>query len=198
MPTRKRATMTTPTAYQLKVTLDGVRPPIWRRIRVRSDNTLEQFHQILQTVMGWTNSHMHGFRPFARRLGMRRGGLPIEPEEERRTRLADLLRKPKDRILYEYDFGDGWEHEILLEEIDDHAAGTRYPWVLDGRRACPPDDVGGVSGYSRFLHIISDPRHPEHEEMMEWCGGSFDSEAFDVQVLNQEHHGGWAPKKPKG
>jgi len=195
MPARKRIGTRSPRAYQVKVTLLGVRPPVWRRIQVRSDITLGDFHEILQAVMGWTDCHMHQFNVHGLRHAVQRPWQPIERDEEPRTRLMDLLGRPKERILYEYDFGDGWEHEILLAQIDDHEHGARYPWVLDGRRACPPDDVGGVSGYERFLRVISDAGHPEHEEMLEWCGGSFDAAAFDVQAANRTFHGGWAPKR---
>ncbi len=147
--------------------------------------------------MGWSGGHMHEFRTWTKGKGPVRG-LPVERDQERRTRLDDLLRKPKDRIVYEYDFGDGWEHELLLERVADHAPGARYPWVLAGARACPPDDVGGVGGYARFLQAIRDPRHPEHKEMMEWHGGSFDPSAFDVHALNREFHGGWASPKLDG
>ncbi len=199
MPTKRQDTTTSPKAYQLKVTLAGIRPPIWRRVLVESGITLESFHHVLQAVMGWTDSHMHEFRTLARRVGLPRQVEAIPGNEEHHTLLGEILRRPKDRIVYEYDFGDGWEHEVLLEGIEDPAARARarYPWIMDGRRACPPDDVGGTPGYDRFLRIIADPGHPEHEEMREWCGGSFDPDAFDVQALNRAFHGGWGPKKPK-
>lgn len=185
-------------AYELKVTLRGVRPPVWRRVKVRSDITLEDFHRVLQVVMGWTDNHMHAFRAVGRKAKTRAGQATVERPEERQTRLDDFLRKPKDRMVYEYDFGDGWEHEILLERVADHPAGARYPWVLGGARACPPEDVGGVGGYARFLEAMREPRHPEHVEMMEWHGGPFDPAAFDAQALNRAFHGGWAPAQQDG
>lgn len=185
-------------AYDLKVILQGVRPPVWRRLRVRSDITLEDLHGVLQIVMGWSDSHMHSFQPAPGRGGARAGGPPVERNEEGRTRLDDILRKPRDRMVYEYDFGDSWEHEVLLEKVVDHPPGARYPWVLAGARACPPEDVGGVGGYAHFLQAMRQPRHPEHEAMMEWHGGSFDPEAFDPQTINRAFHGGWAPTKPNG
>lgn len=182
-------------AYELKVTLQGVRPPVWRRVKVRSDMTLEDLHRVLQVVMGWSDSHMHAFRPGAGGRGLGRvSAPPVERHQERRTRLGDVLRKPRDRMVYEYDFGDSWEHDVLLEKVADHPAGARYPWVLAGARACPPEDVGGVGGYARFLQAMRDPRHPEHEELMEWHGGSFDPAVFDAQAINRAFHGGWAPK----
>jgi hypothetical protein len=160
---------------------------------VRSDITLEDLHRVLQVVMGWTDSHMHAFRSVGGKENLRDGQAAVERNEERRTRLDELLRKPKDRLVYEYDFGDSWEHEVLLEKVLDHLPGARYPWVLGGARACPPEDVGGVGGYARFLQAMRAPRHPEHKEMMEWYGGPFDPEAFDSHALNRAFHGGWAP-----
>jgi hypothetical protein len=108
------------------------------------------------------------------------------------------LVKPKDRLVYEYDFGDGWEHEVLLGKASEHPPGARYPWVLGGARSCPPEDVGGVGGYAHFLQAMRSPRHPEHAEMLEWHGGPFDAEAFDAQALNRAFHGGWAPTGQDG
>ena len=159
--------------------------------------TLQRLHRILQVVMGWTDSHMHGFRiPQPGRRGARRQFLPIEGADEKSTRLADLLRRPRDRVIYEYDFGDGWEHEIVLEEVVARSPAARYPIVLSGRGACPPDDVGGISGYYHFLEAIKDPAHPDLEDMVEWGGEDFDPARFDVQAVNRAFHGGWGPAKP--
>jgi Plasmid pRiA4b ORF-3-like protein len=185
-------------AYELKVTLQGIRPLVWRRVKVRSDITLEDLHRVLRVVMGWTDSHMHAFRSVGRGAKVRTGSPAVERDQERRTRLDELLRKPKERMVYEYDFGDSWEHEVLLERVVDDPAGARYPWVLEGARACPPEDVGGVGGYASFLQAMRDARHPEHDEMLEWHGGAFDPAAFDAQALNRIFHGGWAPEKLDG
>ena len=181
--------------FQLKVTLRNVRPPIWRRILVPSNFTLERLHHILQFVMGWTNSHLHEFQAGDVRYG------PPNPEDwdadgivsEKRTRLGKVLEAPKDRLLYTYYFWDDWQNDIVVEKVLAREPGMKYPWVLAGKRACPPDDVGGAWGYEEFLEKIRNPKHPEHEEMLEWCGGSFDSEAFDAYTLNLRFHGGWVP-----
>ena len=194
MPARRRDVGHRMMAYELKVTLQGVRPPVWRRVRVRSDMTLEDLHRVLQVVMGWSDSHMHAFRPGIGRRGLGRVSAPtVERDQEHRTRLDEVLRRPLDRMVYEYDFGDRWEHDVLLEKVVDHPAEARYPWVLAGARACPPEDVGGVGGYARFLQVMRDPGHPEHEELVEWQGGSFDPTVFDAQALNGAFHGRWAP-----
>ena len=101
-----------------------------------------------------------------------------------RTRLSDLLLRPKDRLIYEYDFGDSWEHEVTLERVGDALPDARYPRVTDGRRACPPEDVGGVPGYAEFVDAIRDPHHEEHASMLEWVGGDFDPEFFDLITAN--------------
>jgi hypothetical protein len=182
--------------YQLKVTLRGIRPPIWRRIQVLSDIALSRLHTILQVVMGWTDSHLHQFLASGTYYGTPDPELGIERQNERRVRLNEVLRRPKDRMEYEYDFGDGWEHDIVLERTMSPVPKGRYPIVVAGKRACPPDDVGGIGGYYDFLDAIKDPKHPDHHDMMEWCGGSFDPEAFDVQEINRLFHGGWGPAKP--
>jgi Plasmid pRiA4b ORF-3-like protein len=183
--------------YQIKVTLLHSRPPIWRRLQVESGVTLDRLHDTLQMVMGWTNSHLHGFRlPQPRQRGTRRRLLPIESADEKAKRLDELLRRLKDWLVYDYDFGDSWEHEVLLEEIRPRPPSTRLPMVLAGRGACPPEDIGGLPGYYHFLEAIKDPNHPEHEDMLEWAGKDFDPAAFDVQKVNRAFHGGWGPRRP--
>ena len=170
--------------YQIKVTLRGSKPPIWRRLLVNAATPLDEMHDVLQMAMGWTDSHLHQF--FARE---RRFGVP-DPEwgdddlvDESGVPLRSILTHRSDRILYEYDFGDGWEHTIELEKV--LSEDLDVPICLKGRRACPPEDVGGLWGYSEFLEAISDRSHPEHEEYREWIGGTFDAEQFDAGVVNQ-------------
>ena len=183
--------------YQIKVTLLRSRPAIWRRLQVENGITLGRLHDTLQMVMGWTNSHLHGFRRLQpSQKGTRRRLLPIESADEKATRLDELLRRPKDWLVYDYDFGDSWEHEVLLEEICPLPSSARLPMVLAGHCACPPEDVGGLSGYYHFLGVIKNPNHPEHEDMLEWAGRDFDPTAFDVQEVNRAFHGGWGPRRP--
>ena len=183
--------------YQIRLTLLRSRPPIWRRLQVESGVTLNRLHDTLQMVMGWTNSHLHGFRlPQPSQRGTRRRLLPIESADEKATRLDQLLRRSKDWLVYDYDFGDSWEHEVLLEEIRPRPSSIRLPMVLAGRGACPPEDVGGLPGYYHFLEAIKNPNHPEHEDMLEWAGKDFDPAAFDLQEVNRAFHGGWEPRRP--
>jgi Plasmid pRiA4b ORF-3-like protein len=174
----------TPAVYQIKVTLKGSKPPIWRRIQVTSATTLAQLHRILQCVMGWESSHLYRFVVDGMEYGDPSMLEEIEGEDARRVTLAALVQGAKDKLLYEYDFGDSWEHELRIEKVLPLEAGKRYPVCLTGKRACPPEDCGGIWGYAGFLEVIQDPRHPEHEDMLEWVGGEFDPEAFDLDEVN--------------
>jgi hypothetical protein len=184
----KRQASTKPGAiYQLKVTLNESHPPIWRRIQV-PDCTLGELHEVLQVVMGWGNSHLHQFIVNGKYFGeATHDDLDIEVEDEDGIRLSDIYTgKNTPRIVYEYDFGDGWQHEIILEKILEPEPSVSYPCCLEGARACPPEDVGGIWGYAEFLEAISDPNHADHDEMVEWVGGEFDPEKFSVDEVNKE------------
>ncbi len=174
-----------PTAiYQLKVTLLGIRPPIWRRILVPSNITLARLHDTVQISMGWTDSHLHEFAAGDRHFGVPHPELP-EVQNERNVELSQVLKKPNDKMAYEYDFGDSWTHQILLEKVLAPEPGVRYPVLVTGKRAGPPEDVGGVFGYAEFLDAIADPSDPEHEEYLDWVGEAFDPEAFDPEEANR-------------
>jgi hypothetical protein len=173
--------------YQLKVTLDDSKPPIWRRILVPENVTLYTLHEILQCVMGWTNSHLHMFT-----IAGEIYGDPVDDEfgdldtkNETRHRLNQLSLGEKAKFKYEYDFGDSWEHTILIEKILSAEKGAYYPVCLTGKRACPPEDVGWVWGYETFLQVIVDPQHEEHDEYLEWIGGDFDPDEFDLDKVNE-------------
>jgi Plasmid pRiA4b ORF-3-like protein len=170
--------------YQLKVTLKGIRPPIWRRLLIRADTKLEQLHEVLQTAMGWYDSHLHQFVADGVQYGVPDDDWGAEVRDESLVTLADVAPAAGDRLLYEYDFGDGWEHDLLVEKVLEPEPGATYPVCLKGRRARPPEDVGGIWGYAEFLQILSDPDHPEYEERLEWIGGEFDPEEFDAEDVN--------------
>ncbi|MDP1787625.1 plasmid pRiA4b ORF-3 family protein [Nitrosomonas sp.] len=174
--------------YQLKITLKGFRPPIWRRFLVASTVSLEDVHDILQIVMGWTDSHMHKFSKGSDRYGVPDADFPSDILDEAKYRLDQVLKNEKDKLNYTYDFGDGWEHEVVLEKILPFETGVALPACLKGRGACPPEDIGGVVGYAMFLDAILDPEHPEHESMLEWIAedidGVFDPEYFDLAEVN--------------
>ncbi|OGI49118.1 MAG: hypothetical protein A2151_06795 [Candidatus Muproteobacteria bacterium RBG_16_65_34] len=171
--------------YQIKVTLRHVHPPAWRRLQIPADIKLGKLHEVLQIAMGWTDSHMHAFR-----LGMEQYGVPSREfpdmfKNERTARLDQLIGKG-DKLIYEYDFGDGWEHEMKIEKVLAAEEGKRHPTCLAGKRACPPEDCGGPWGYVRLLAVLRDPKHEEHEEMAEWIGEDFDPEAFDLDAVNRQ------------
>ena len=170
--------------YQIKTTLRGTRPPIWRRILVSRNINLAQFHNILQIVMGWTDSHMHQFRVGKTYYGTPSNELGMRVKSDKKVRLEEVLKKPKDRMIYEYDFGDSWEHDVVLEKIIPKDQKIKCPFVVKGQGACPPEDVGGVWGYYDFLEAVSNPGHLNHKEMVEWCGGSFNPDEFDIEGIN--------------
>lgn len=169
--------------YQLKVTLQGIRPPIWRRLVV-PDGSLARLHEVIQAAMGWENYHLYAFEiggtdyadpESAGELGMR---------DARRARLGDVVPGAKFKFIYNYDFGDDWRHEVLVEKVLPPGSVAEVPTCLDGKRACPPEDVGGPWGYPAFLEALADPKHARHEEVVEWIG-AFDPEAFDRDAVNE-------------
>lgn len=172
--------------YQIKVTLDDTHPPVWRRVQVPGSTSLLGLHHVLQEVMGWQDYHLHQFTIADQYYGDPEndewGELGLMPET--RYQLSQVIPGEGFCFHYEYDFGDSWWHTLLVEKIVPAEPGVRYPTCLKGRRACPPEDVGGVWGYESFLEAIRDPRHPEHEEYLEWIGGQFDPEAFDLEAVN--------------
>ena len=170
--------------YQLKVTLRNSKPPIWRRIQVTSDTRLSVLHRVLQAVMGWEDAHLHQFMAHGMYYGTPHPDLGFEVKNEQQVSLQQVVSRVKDKLIYEYDFGDSWEHELLVEKILPLEAGQPYPVCLTGKRACPPEDCGGIWGYASLLEAIRDPEHPEHEEMVDWVGGAFDPEAFDLDEVN--------------
>ena len=170
---------------QFKISLLEVEPSIWRRIQVRSAYSFWDLHVAIQDAMGWFDCNLHEFEvrdPAGEELRL---GIPdpdmmdgdVEPEWE--TPLGEFLSQPGDTALYAYDMGDGWQHAVVLEEILPVVSKQRYPRCLDGARRCPPEDCGGPWGYPGFLEAIGDSKHDEHEQMLEWVGGSFDPEEFD-------------------
>jgi hypothetical protein len=171
--------------YQFKITLLESDPPIWRRIQVKNC-TLEKLHEHIQTAMGWTNSHLHRFEVDGERYGdpelLDDGFEDFEFIDSTVTKISDVVPKDGNRFhfLYEYDFGDGWEHEVLFEGCLRAEKGARYPLCVEGERNCPPEDVGGVWGYAEYLQAIADPKNEQHDDYLQWRG-PFDPEGFDAE-----------------
>jgi len=175
-------------AYQFKVTLKGVAPPVWRRIQVPATYSFWDLHVAIQDAMGWLDYHLHAFRiPHADSKEALEIGIPDEdafgddpdflPGCE--FPVARHFLVPGESCLYTYDFGDDWEHEIVFEQAVPREKGGKYPRCIAGEQACPPEDCGGPWGYEEFLDAIDDPEHEEHESMLRWVGGKFDAEVFD-------------------
>jgi hypothetical protein len=177
---------TSKTIYQLKVTLNDSKPPIWRRILVADTTTLLQLHDILQIVMGWADYHLHMFTISGQIYGDPEGDEfgDMGTKNESRFKLNQLVGREGFKFRYEYDFGDSWLHDLLVEKILPAENGARYPLCVAGKNACPPEDVGGIGGYANFLEAMTNPRHPEHREYKEWIGGNFDSGRFDLDEVN--------------
>ncbi|MEM9273366.1 MAG: plasmid pRiA4b ORF-3 family protein [Cyanobacteria bacterium P01_F01_bin.143] len=173
------------TIYQLKITLRNIKPPLWRRVQVESSITLLQLHLIIQAAMGWYNCHLHSFTIGGIEYGKPEPNYGLGFKDENKAKLASLIKKEKAKFLYTYDFGDSWEHLILVEKILPKEPKVSYPICIKAKRACPPEDCGGPWGYMEFLEAIQDPNHPEHESFLEWLGGDFDSEFYDLNEINQ-------------
>ncbi len=174
--------------YQLKITLRDFRPPIWRRVLVPGHYTLADLHWVIQFAMGWTNSHLHHFQVGETYYSLPMRGTDWEELGEKdssNVRLDAIAPDAKMKFMYEYDFGDSWEHDVLVEKILPPDPKMKSPACLAGKGACPPEDVGGVWGYAEFLQAIKDPEHPEHDEYLEWVGDEFDPKAFDLEVVNK-------------
>ena len=211
--TRRQAKKAQPSqVHELKIILHRSKPPIWRRIAVPSDIKLSDLHVVIQIVMGWTNSHLHQFvirnpkpRPTPQellsldiparieRMMMSRDRCWSDPrmeleeaEDETKTRLSELASAVKSKFIYEYDFGDGWDHQIEVVKIGPPAEGIDYPVCLKGKLACPPEDCGGIWGYYAMLEALKDPKHERHEDFTDWIGDSFDPERFDLDEINAE------------
>ena len=203
MPSRRRSGSSTPpkratkrssarrtppgAVYQLELTLRGIRPPIWRRLLVPGDITLGRLHAVFQVAMGWEESHLHVFRIEGKKYSDPEFDLDEDGiGDEHAVTLAEVTHGGEAGIVYEYDFGDSWEHDVKVEKV--YAPGessARGPVCLAGARACPPEDVGGTPGYEEFLRAIADPEHGDHAHYLEWVGGEFDPETLDLEKINR-------------
>ncbi len=173
--------------YQIKILLRDTKPPIWRRVLVRGDSTLADLHRVIQVTMDWAGYHLHEFE-----MGGRCYGEP-DPDwddrdivDETEVRLDEVITGEGVKMGYLYDFGDNWEHALLVEKVLPLDPQQTYPVCIKGRRAAPPEDVGGVWGYEEFLRALRDPDHPEHQDYLDWWGeDSFDPAAFDIEAVNE-------------
>lgn len=186
-----------PKIYQFKITLKEVKPIVWRRIQVPETYSFFGLHRVIQEAMGWGDAHLHQFEMKHPQTGAKiligepLPEYPFEVIEEKSCQILTYFVAVNDKALYEYDFGDGWEHNIVLERILSREANVEYPRCVAGRRACPPCCCGGVWGYEELLKIIADPNHEEHAERMDWLGmqgyDQFDPAKFDLSEAYMEH-----------
>lgn len=169
---------------QLKILLKEIKPLIWRRFLVEGRLTFHQLHEVIQVVMGWENYHLYEF-PFKQfHFGIPENKHDTEYEDARKAHLKDFLEKEKQKLNYLYDFGDGWEHFLVIEKTMEKANGKKCPVCLDGARACPPEDCGGIPGYYEALKALKDKKNPKNEELLDWLG-DYDPEAFSLQQINK-------------
>ncbi|HPR65444.1 MAG TPA: plasmid pRiA4b ORF-3 family protein [Thermoanaerobaculia bacterium] len=172
--------------YLLKISMMGISPEIWRRFVVPANIALDRLHDVIQIVMGWTDTHlyvfMHGDEKYTEDPED-----PMDDNDAAEYSLKEVLKKKGDSFVYMYDFGDGWEHLITVESSDYEPEKFIRPFVcLDGARSCPPEDVGGPYRYDEFLSAYRDPSHPDHAWYREYLGDDFDSELFNVDEVNRE------------
>ena len=174
--------------YQIKIGILETNPLVWRRFLVPSRITLHRLHLVLQCVMGWKNYHLYRFKQ-----GEKEYGEP-DPENDfnelhfassKRIKLGDIVREERSLFLYEYDFGDCWEHQILVERILEREDNKQYPVCLAGENACPPEDSGGTWGYAEKLDIIQNHEHEEYLDIKTWLGKGFDPKKFDIKTVNR-------------
>jgi hypothetical protein len=169
--------------FRLRIQLNDVDPVIWRRLLVPGSVRMSKLADILIGAMGWTNSHLHAFRVGDARYGMQAEDWPENEIDEKTVTVLQSLREER-RFVFDYDFGDSWEHEVVIEELEWTHLGLKYAVCLEGANACPPEDVGGARGYSDFLEAIVDPAHDDHQSFLDWVGGPFDPAEFNVAEAN--------------
>ena len=177
--------------YQIQIALKEVKPKVWRRVLIPSDLLLSDFHKIIQTTMGWSNFHLHQFIFNDIFYSVKHPDDDFWDDTDtvdyskKKLRVSSFLKKEKDKILYEYDFGDGWEHDIILEKILPVDSNIKYPVCLTGKMNCPPEDCGGAYGYANLREILKQPDHEEYNDSLEWLGREFDPTFFDKNEVNE-------------
>jgi hypothetical protein len=175
--------------YQLKITIDEIAPTIWRTILIPESYSLNKLHHVIQVSLGWTNSHLYLFGDYENKIGD-----PILWKDsetptlwDKKVKIKDVLLKVGDKLPYEYDMGDGWNHTIVLEKIEDGI--LKCAKCIDGARAAPPEDCGGIDGYKELLHHLLHPEKDGYIELLEWLGDDYDPEQIDLKAVNKELKG---------
>ena len=172
---------------QFKITLTDSKPLVWRRFHITDDFRIDRFHQVIQILMGWKNYHLHDFRIHGREIGMIDEWVDeYQPrlEDETCIYLEDFEFEKGDVLLYRYDYGDDWEHELKIEKIT--SGFLSAPSCLEGKNATPPEDCGGMSGYRELLKILKKPAHPEYNSWRKWLPRDFDPDHYNIRAVNKE------------
>ncbi len=172
------------TVLQFKITLKNSKPAIWRKFEIADHFTFYDLHLVIQNVMGWMNMHLYQFIYEKHSIIGNPEMLEEEVADDKELKLSELFNAPKIKMIYEYDFGDGWEHQLLLEKIIKNAPAGHQPVCIFGEMNCPPEDCGGMPGFKDLLKVIKDQNHPEHEDMIEWIGEGYEADCFDLTVIN--------------
>lgn len=177
-------------AIRIKISLDNTNPLIWRELIVPADITFYKLHHVIQLAMGWKNAHLFEFNMEGYRIGEIYENLEEQDESHiinaKETKLLSLIDREGEDFKYEYDFGDGWIHSIIVENYESIESTQQLPFCLSGALKCPPEDCGGIPGFYDFLSVMSDKRHPEHRDTKLWAGGKFDPAEFDVVKINKQ------------
>jgi hypothetical protein len=171
------------TVFQLRISLMDVTPTIWRRLLVPGEIKLSRLHSIFQAAMGWEDYHLHYFEIEGQRYGVPDPEWENDDIDEEAVTFSDLVAS-RTRFFYEYDFGDSWRHEVVVESKDPLPLILKFATCIDGQRACPPEDCGGTHGYRDLLEAVDDPDHEEHADHVDWAGRAFDPEFFDLAIVN--------------
>ena len=171
------------TAYQLRISLKEYTPTIWRRLLIPGGTSLAKLHTIFQAAMGWDDYHLHCFEIGGVRYGVPDPEFGLTDVDDTKVRLADLVGE-RARFEYQYDFGDDWHHEVIIESVSNLTQVLKCAVCLDGQRSCPPEDVGGAYMYSMVLEAAIDPNHEDHDEYVNWIPPGFDPDAFDLAATN--------------
>jgi hypothetical protein len=169
--------MTAETIARLRISLDDIRPEIWRVVEIQTSASLKAVHDVIQAAMGWQDYHLWDFDAGGRRYGLPDPEWPIEDlAAAKNTKLASLIERGITTMTYTYDMGDDWRHTVTIQAVETGDAKVNYPRFVAGQRRCPPEDVGGLPGFENFLDVIADPAHPEHREVLRWYGKPYDPE----------------------
>lgn len=170
---------------ELKITLNDIRPPIYRKMQAPDFYTFHQLHHLIQLAFEWENIHMYTFFDKDREISAFEDDFgKRKPENAKKIKLKERFKSPKDRLLYVYDFGDNWGHTVELEKVLEVDPSKRYPVCISGQRNAPPEDVGGIFGFEDFVEAMNDMEHPQHDDFVEWHSGFFDETAFSKSKIN--------------